>query len=98
LAQDIAAPSVTMVGIKEAAGGATVHARVHDRKSPSLATDWKRVTVEWTTAGGKREAPMRWYGEYLWRAEWPAEVDRKASYRVCATDAAGNTDCEDGRP
>ncbi len=71
-----------------------VHARVHDRKSPSLATEWKSVIVEWTTPAGRREAPMRWYGEYLWRAEWPADLDRTASYRVCATDAAGNATCK----
>ncbi|MEO7156053.1 MAG: VCBS repeat-containing protein [Vicinamibacterales bacterium] len=93
LAQDTAAPSVTMVGTTELAGRLTVHARVHDRKSPSLTTEWQRVIVEWTTPAGRREAPMRWYGEYLWRAEWPAGVDRAASYRVCATDAAGNAAC-----
>ena len=93
LAPDTAPPSITMVGMKEVAGRATVHARVHDRKSPSLATEWKSVTVEWTSAAGKREAPMRWYGEYLWRADWPADVDRAATYRVCATDASGNSAC-----
>lgn len=93
LAPDTAAPSIAMVGMKEAAGRVTVHARVHDRKSPSLATEWKSVTVEWTTPAGRREAPMRWYGEYLWRAEWPADVVRAAPYRICATDAAGNASC-----
>jgi hypothetical protein len=94
MASDTAAPSVTMVGVREAgAGKPIVHARVHDRKSPSLATEWKRVIVEWTTTAGRREVPMRWYGEYLWRAEWPAGVDRAAPYRVCATDATGNAAC-----
>ena len=93
LALDIAAPSVTMVGMKDMAGRATVHARVHDRKSPSLATEWKRVVVEWTTPAGTREVAMRWYGENLWRAEWPSNIDRAATYRVCATDAAGNSSC-----
>ena len=86
-------PSVTMVGMKDMAGHATVHARVHDRKSPSLATEWKKVVVEWTTPAGVREVAMRWYGEYLWRAQWPANIDRAATYRVCATDAAGNSSC-----
>ena len=72
--------------------------RVHDRKSPSLATEWKRVVVEWTTPAGPREVPMRWYGENLWRAQWPANVDRAASYRACATDAAGNTSCGSPAP
>ena len=95
LAPDTAAPSVTMVGVGESGGRAFVRARVHDRKSPSLPTEWKRVAVEWTTPAGTREAPMRWYGEYLWRVEWPTGVDRAAAYRVCATDAAGNSSCAD---
>ena len=93
LAPDTAAPSVTMVGVKEMGQRTVVHARGHDRKSPSLATEWKRVAVEWTTPAGPREVPMRWYGENLWRADWPANVDRVATYRVCATDAAGNAAC-----
>lgn len=98
LAPDTAAPSITMVGAREIGTRRVVHARVHDRKSPSLATEWKSVTVEWASAAGKREAPMRWYGENLWRAEWPANVDRAASYRVCAADAAGNTACSTRHP
>lgn len=93
LAPDTAAPSVTMVGVGESSGRVVVRARVHDRKSPSLATDWQRVIVEFTGPGAKREVAMRWYGESLWRAEWPAGIDRAAPYRVCATDAAGNTSC-----
>ena len=27
---------------------------------PSLATEWRRVAVEWTTPSGRREALMRW--------------------------------------
>jgi VCBS repeat protein len=94
LAADTAPPSVTMVGVSEMIGGRrAVRARVHDRKSPTLPTEWQRVVVEWTTSAGRREAPMRWYGEYLWRAEWPADLDRATAYRVCATDAAANTAC-----
>ncbi|MEO7135305.1 MAG: VCBS repeat-containing protein [Vicinamibacterales bacterium] len=98
LAPDTAAPSVTMVGTKDSAGRSVVHARVHDRKSPSLATEWKSVIVEWTTAAGRVEAAMRWYGENLWRAEWPANVERAAAFRVCATDAAGNSSCGSPAP
>ena len=36
---------------------------------------------------------MRWYGEYLWRADWPADIPAGTAYRVCATDAAGNRAC-----
>ena len=91
---DAAAPSVTMVAAADAPGGGRiVRARVHDRKSPSLATEWTKVVVEWTGPRGGREVPMRWYGEYLWRADWPADVPRDAAFRVCATDAAGNSAC-----
>ena len=93
LAPDTAAPSVTMVGMRTKAERVVVHARVHDRKSPSLATEWKRVVVQWTMPAGVREVAMRWYGEYLWRAEWPTDIDCATSYRVCATDAAGNASC-----
>jgi len=36
---------------------------------------------------------MRWYGEYLWRADWPADVPAGTIYRVCATDRAGKRAC-----
>jgi hypothetical protein len=42
---------------------------------------------------GTRTAPMRWYGEYLWTAEWPSDIPAVTPYRVCATDAAGNAAC-----
>jgi hypothetical protein len=88
---------VTMVGATERPGARRqVHARVHDRKSPSLPSEWTRVAAEWTTTSGPREVPMRWYGEYLWRADWPADVPATAAYRVCATDAAGLSTCAIG--
>jgi len=97
LTADTAPPSVTMVGVQAAPGGRrVVHARVHDRKSPSLPFEWRRVAVEWTAASGAREAPMQWYGDYLWRAVWPEGVPPSTPYRVCATDARGNRACADG--
>ena len=94
LNRDTAPPSVSMVGLSDRPGGGRlIRARVHDRKSPSLQTDWKGVVVEWTLPAGPRRMPMRWDGEYLWSADWPADVDRSAPYRVCATDAAGNAAC-----
>jgi hypothetical protein len=92
IARDTAPPSITLVA---AVGGAarTVRARIHDRKSPSLPFEWKRVAVEWQTPQGVREAPLQWYGEYLWRAAWPADVAAATPYRVCATDLAGNSAC-----
>jgi hypothetical protein len=95
VARDTAPPSITLVGVSDgAASPRLVRARVHDRKSPSLAIEWKRVVVEWTGAQGGREVPMQWYGEYLWRAQWPADIPLTAAYRVCATDAAGNSACQ----
>jgi hypothetical protein len=36
---------------------------------------------------------MRWYGEYLWRVDMPLQFTESTPFRVCATDAAGNTAC-----
>ena len=96
LQPDTAAPSITMLPMRESRDRRTVRARVHDRKSPNLAFEWKRVDVEWTTPSGARTQAMRWYGEYLWRADWPGDVPTTAKYRVCATDANGNTACAAG--
>jgi hypothetical protein len=93
LARDTAPPSITLVTAR-AGASRTVRARVHDRKSPSLPFEWKRVVVELQTAQGPREIPMQWYGEYLWRAAWPSDVPTDASFRVCATDQAGNASCK----
>jgi hypothetical protein len=95
---DTMAPVITLVRAAGAPGGRVVRARVHDRKSPSLAIEWRRVAVEWTTPAGRREAPMRWYGEYLWTVDWPAGLDSATPYRVCATDAAGNAGCASPTP
>jgi hypothetical protein len=95
LSPDTAPPSVSLVGITSdaATGARTVRARVHDRKSPTLPTEWQRVVVEWTSGGNPIVVPMQWYGEYLWRAAVPADIDASATFRVCATDAAGNQTC-----
>lgn len=93
LKPDTAPPSVTIVKGDTIAGKSVVRARVHDRKSPTLSTEWKKVAVEWTDARGAQSVPMKWYGEFLWRAEMPANFVLSSNYRVCATDAAGNTAC-----
>jgi hypothetical protein len=93
LAPDTAAPSISLVRVTALPGRpARVQARVHDRKSPSLATEWRRVAVEWPGANRPAVA-MRWIGEYVWTAEWPADLSRGTAFRVCATDAAGNAAC-----
>jgi hypothetical protein len=78
---DSAPPIITNV---RAIGG-TIHARVHDNKSPSVTSDWRSVVLR----GPAGDQPMQWYGEYLWRAT-PAEP---GSHSVCATDHAGNESC-----
>ena len=98
LPPDTAPPSVTLVAAADAAGRRIARARVHDRKSPSLAHEWKEVVTEWTLPAGPRAVPMRWYGEYLWRAEWPANIPAATPFRVCATDAAGNRACANAAP
>ena len=92
LPPDTAPPSITLVSATNGPAR-VVRARIHDRKSPSFAFEWKRVVVEWATAQGTREVSMQWYGEYLWRAAWPADIPATVTYRVCATDAAGNSRC-----
>ncbi len=69
LQPDTAPPSVSLVKATVREGITVVRARVHDRKSPTVPTDWKRVDLEWTDATGPHIVPMRWYGEFLWSAE-----------------------------
>ena len=92
IAVDAAPPSVSLVGVSDGARR-LVRARVHDHKSPSYAFEWKQVVVRLTTADGRRDVPMQWYGEYLWRAAWPADIAVTTAFQVCATDAMNNTRC-----
>jgi len=90
---DTAAPSIGPVEAftAPAAGRAVVRARIHDRKSPSTAADWKSVSLHWRSATGEGDIPMDWYGEYLWRGALVGAGHY--TYRICATDAAGNAAC-----
>ncbi|HTJ40514.1 MAG TPA: VCBS repeat-containing protein [Kofleriaceae bacterium] len=67
----------------------TVIARVHDHQSPSRAGDWKQVVI----TDGASSIDMTWRGEYEWAATVPTTPG--VTYRVCATDAAGNQGCSD---
>ncbi len=98
LKPDTAPPSITMVSAAPHAGTPlfTVRARVHDRKSPAENFDFKNVYVEWTRSvppTGQSQVKMKWYGEYLWAADMPMPFDASTPFKVCATDAAGNTAC-----
>jgi hypothetical protein len=97
LKPDTAAPVVTLATQQIVEGRRIVfRARVHDRKSPLLAGELKEVAVELSAGGGQpRQLPMKWYGEYLWRAEMPMPFS--GTFRVCATDASGNRACADGK-
>ncbi len=53
---------------------ALVLVRIHQRKSPSLAAEWESVEVTWESEDREGTVPMRWYGEYLWRARIPLEA------------------------
>ncbi len=66
LAPDTAPPVVTLVRVVEVEAGGErgllVRARVHDRKSPTLPTEWQKVEVRFQVLGAPRTAPMTWYG------------------------------------
>jgi hypothetical protein len=93
---DTAPPVITLVE-KVSSNGADrpiqISVRVHDNKSPTMPHDWRSVVLHWTTEGQTHEAPMRWYGEYLWRGSIDEPPAGDFSYEVCATDAAGNEAC-----
>ena len=76
--------------LPEASDPLEVRARVHDLKTPNRPEDWRSVVTRYRTDRGEREAEMTWYGENLFRARLP---ERPSSYRVCATDRAGNESC-----
>jgi hypothetical protein len=101
LAPDTRPPVIGPVHISESAaaeagdgGSRTVRARIHDRKSPTLASEWREVGLLWTVRGegadGEGRAAMTWYGEYLWRGIAPAGA---TDLRICATDLVGNETC-----
>ena len=93
---DTAPPVISLVEeIKNSEVGATlrIRARVHDNKSPTMPHDWQSVVVRWTADSQTHEVPMIWYGEFLWRAGIETPSAETLTYRICATDAAGNASC-----
>jgi hypothetical protein len=93
---DTAPPVITQVE-KVSSSGADqpllVRARVHDNKSPTMPHDWRSVVLRWSTDGQTQQTPMQWYGEYLWRGTIEEPISGDFSYKVCATDTAGNEAC-----
>jgi VCBS repeat protein len=82
------APDTAQPVVSDAANiQGSIHARIDDRKSPNVPSDWREVVVQ---RQGERSR-MQWYGEYLWRTR----ALTPGTYRVCATDAAGNRACSD---
>jgi hypothetical protein len=90
LEPDTAPPVITLVRSEESDGELMVRARIHDRKSPSLPSEWARVEVLYQVMSAHRVAPMTWYGEYLWVVTLPLEAE---SIQLCAADRAGNATC-----
>jgi hypothetical protein len=96
VAPDTSPPMITLVekvNITTSDHPIQIHARIHDRKSPTMPYDWQSVILRWTVNGQTQETPMQWHGEYLWRGtinELPAS---DFNYQICATDAANNTVC-----
>jgi hypothetical protein len=70
-----------------------IRARVHDNKSPTMPHDWRSVVLRWSTDGHTHQTRMQWYGEYLWRGTIDEVPAGDFSYKVCATDTAGNEAC-----
>jgi hypothetical protein len=93
---DTAPPVITEVEKADTLGAERpiqIRARVHDNKSPTMPHDWRSVELRWTKDGQTHKTPMRWYGEYLWRATIDEPPAGDFSYKVCATDTAGNKAC-----
>jgi hypothetical protein len=89
IAADTRAPRIGPVAALGTADR-TVRARVHD--ATSLPGELQLDTVTLSYRGDATgEVPMRWYGEYLWRADLPAAGT--FTYQVCATDLAGTRAC-----
>ena len=90
LRPDIAPPIVRTDLPASFAPGTVVHARIHDNDAVYGPHLWSLIELRWD--GGS--VPMRWYGEFLFSAQIPA--DAGGQVEVCAADAAGNETCVSG--
>lgn len=87
--KDQAKPYISHVEIQEIERGISrIKARIHDNKSPSMPQDWQSVLLKVNT----KEIPMKWYGEYLWKADIQV-LSTQDVLEICAVDAAGNQSC-----
>jgi len=90
IAKDTAAPFVGALDARSQGGKLVVRVRVHDRKSPCMPHDWRQVGLLVDHGDRQQVVEMRWYGEYLWRAEIEAAAGADVALKVVAIDAAGN--------
>ncbi len=98
IAEDSAAPKISLVDL-DTSDGTLIRARVHDNKTPVMPHDFTEVVVRFVDADdGMTSLPMTWYGEALWRLETDEVPVDSAYFQICATDAAGNSTCDDGHP
>jgi hypothetical protein len=86
---DTAAPIITTDYTAGSTGQMTVHARVHDNRTPNMPHDWQAVEIRFPNGD---ILPMTWYGENLFRAVHDVPADAGEG-QVCAVDAAGNEAC-----
>ncbi len=90
IAPDTAAPFVGGLNLATTPAGRVVRCRIHDRKSPLAAHDFRRVILRVKVGEAATEIVMENYGEQLWRTTLPASVPAGAEVQAEAVDAAGN--------
>ena len=93
LEPDTVAPVVGEPLVERADGQWRARVRVHDRKSPVQVEDFMSLGLE----SEDGEVALDWYGGQLWQTPWQTGDGEAASFRVCATDRAGNRACREHR-
>ena len=66
-------------------------------RPPVFPPDLKRgaAVAPELLGGAPTPLPLTWYGEALWRGEFPGAAAGFTQAQICATDAAGNRACSD---